>query len=163
MRISTGNSDSIFFLRVTAFFNLKNLAKMKDTTETVCQRNCSETVEHLCNIDVMKDIMCRCAYPQEILISMFFGVLSFFELRYLPKMKVCLCNSSETAQQNSWNFVINKDILWRCAWHNILIWFLLRIFILKVATLQKFYHLVWNNFSHGMVHVLYLIDTRVLI
>ena len=43
MGISTENFDSIFYLRVTPFFKLRKMAKMKDTTETVCQRNSSET------------------------------------------------------------------------------------------------------------------------
>ena len=35
----------IFFSRSYAFFELRNLAKMKDTTETVCQRTSSETAQ----------------------------------------------------------------------------------------------------------------------
>ena len=46
MCISTGNFDSIIFLGVTPFLNLEILAKMKDTTETVCQRNFSETAQY---------------------------------------------------------------------------------------------------------------------
>ena len=76
MRISTGNFDSIFFSRSYALFELGNLTKMKDTTETVGQRNISETAQQnflkLCSNEVMKDIMCRCAYQQEILIPLFF-------------------------------------------------------------------------------------------
>ena len=57
------------------------------------------------NFVVMKDIMCRWAYPQEILIQFFFSELHRFELRNLAKMKdttetVCLPNSSETAEKN---------------------------------------------------------------
>ena len=33
------------FLGVTPFFELRNLAKIKDTTETVCQRNSSEAAQ----------------------------------------------------------------------------------------------------------------------
>ena len=50
--------------------------------------------------------MCRCAYPQEILIQFFFSELCpLFELRILAKIKdttktVCLHNFSEAAQQN---------------------------------------------------------------
>ena len=50
--------------------------------------------------------MCRCAYPQNILIQFFFlGAMSLFELRNLTKMKdttetVGQHNSTETAQQN---------------------------------------------------------------
>ena len=45
MRISTGNFDSIFFCSGYAIFELRNLAKMKDTAETVCQHNSSETAQ----------------------------------------------------------------------------------------------------------------------
>ena len=49
--------------------------------------------------------MCRCAYPQEILIKFFSQSYALFELRNLAKMKdttetVRQCNSSETTQQN---------------------------------------------------------------
>ena len=37
MHISTGNFDSTFFLRVTIFLNLENLAKMKNTTVCLVQ------------------------------------------------------------------------------------------------------------------------------
>ena len=60
----------------------------------------------LWNFVVMKDIMCRYAYPQEILIPFFFSWnYALFELKNLAKMKdttetVFQRNSSETAQQN---------------------------------------------------------------
>ena len=44
MRISTGNFDA-FFPRNYALVEFRNLAKIKDTTETVCQRNSSETAQ----------------------------------------------------------------------------------------------------------------------
>ena len=52
---------------------------MKDTTETVCQRNSSEAAHRISwNFLVMKDIMCRCAYSQEIFDSIFFlGIMPF--------------------------------------------------------------------------------------
>ena len=43
MRISTGNFDIIFIPGNYASFELRNLAKIKYSTETVCQRNSSET------------------------------------------------------------------------------------------------------------------------
>ena len=56
MRIPTGNFDSIFFSRSYALFELKNLANMKDTTETVCQRISPETAQQnfvkLCSYEV---------------------------------------------------------------------------------------------------------------
>ena len=43
------------------------------------------------NFVVMKDIMCRCAYPQEILIPLFFlGVTPFLNLEIWPKWKILL-------------------------------------------------------------------------
>ena len=48
MCISTGNFDSIFFSRTYALFELRNLAKMKDTTETVGQHNSTETAQQNC-------------------------------------------------------------------------------------------------------------------
>ena len=37
------------------------------------------------NFVVMKDIMCNCPYPQEILIQFFFGVTPFLNLEIWPK------------------------------------------------------------------------------
>ena len=45
MCISTGNYDSIFFLGAMPLFELQNLTKMKDTTETVAQHNSTETAQ----------------------------------------------------------------------------------------------------------------------
>ena len=47
-----------------------NLAKIKYATETLCQRNSSKNTYRISgNFVVMKDILCRCAYSQEILIQ----------------------------------------------------------------------------------------------
>ena len=68
MCISTGHFDSIFFLGAMPLFELRNL-KMKDTTETVGQHNSTETAQENCvNFVVIKDIMCRYAFLQEMLI-----------------------------------------------------------------------------------------------
>ena len=45
------------------------------------------------NFVVMKDIICRCAYPQEILIQFFMWSFALFELRNLAKMKDTTPNS----------------------------------------------------------------------
>ena len=70
MCISTGNFDSIFFSRIYALFELRNLRKMKDTTETVGQHNSTETAQQNCVklYVVMKDIMYRYVFLQEMLI-----------------------------------------------------------------------------------------------
>ena len=73
---------------------------LKDTTETVCQRNSSETAQ---NSVAVKDILCRCAYSQEILIQFFTGSNAPYELRTLTKIKdttIRQRNSTETAKQN---------------------------------------------------------------
>ena len=48
MCISTGNFDAIFCLGAMPLFELRNLTKMKDTTETVGQRNSTETAQQNC-------------------------------------------------------------------------------------------------------------------
>ena len=76
MCIFTGNFVLIFFLGSYALFELRNLAKVKDTTETVRQSNSSKPLNRFsCNFVVMKDIMCRCAYQQEIFIQFFLSKL----------------------------------------------------------------------------------------
>ena len=45
-----------------------------------------------CNSVILKDIPCRCAYPQEILIQFFFSN-ALFELRNLAKIKDTTQNS----------------------------------------------------------------------
>ena len=57
MRMSKGNFDSFFFSRSYALFEFRNLAIiMEDSTETVCQRNSSETARqnflNLCSCKV---------------------------------------------------------------------------------------------------------------
>ena len=80
---------------------------MKDSTETVCQRNSSETAQQnfvkLCSGE--GQIPCRCAYSQDILIQLFMGVMPFFNLEIWPKLKILLTtvlqrNSTESAQHN---------------------------------------------------------------
>ena len=60
--------------------------------------------------------MCRCAYPQEILILFFALSYTLFELRNLAKMNhttetVCQCNSSETAQHYFVIYTGNADLI----------------------------------------------------
>ena len=57
------------------------------------------------NFVVMKDLMCRCAYPRKFLIQFFLELCPFFNLEIWPKFKILLKtvhqnNSTETAQQN---------------------------------------------------------------
>ena len=67
------------------------------------------------NFVVVKDIPCRCAYLQEILIHFFSRNYALFELRNLTKIKdntktVCQRNSSEAAQQNFVKLCSFKDV-----------------------------------------------------
>ena len=48
-----------FFSWIKALFELRNLTKMKDITETVCQRNLFEAAQRISrNVIVMKDLIC---------------------------------------------------------------------------------------------------------
>ena len=73
------------------------------------------------NFVVMKYIMCRCAYLQEILIQFFFlRVTPFFNLEIWPKWKILLkqffsATPLKLLNRISWNFVVVKDIPCRCA------------------------------------------------
>ena len=76
-----------FFSRSYAHFEFRNLAIMEDSTETVCQRNSSETArQNFLNLCSCKVHTCRCAYPQEVLIPYFFlGITPFLNLEIWPK------------------------------------------------------------------------------
>ena len=89
MRISTGNFDSIFFSE-SRLYELRNLAKMKETTETVCQRNSYETAEQ----NLLKFCSCEghIMYTMQMCIStgyfdsiFFLGVKPFFNVEIWPK------------------------------------------------------------------------------
>ena len=55
-----------------------------------CQRNSSETAQqNSWNFVIMKDILCRYAFPQEILIF-FLGVMPFLNLEIWHKWKILL-------------------------------------------------------------------------
>ena len=99
-----------FFSQSNAHFELRNLAKMKDTTGTICQRNSSETAQQnfvkLCSCDGHNMLMC---IPTGNFVQFFSQNYALFEFRNLTKMKditetVCQRNSSETAQQNFLKF-----------------------------------------------------------
>ena len=79
MRISTGN-----FSRSYALFELRNLAKMKDTTVFFVSATPLKPLNRIAwNFLVMKDIMCRYAFWQEMLIWSFSGAI------YIPFLSDC--------------------------------------------------------------------------
>ena len=110
-----------FFSQNYALFELRNLIKIKDTNETVCQRNSSETVHRISwNVVVMKDIMCSYAYPQEIVIHFFFiGITPFLNFEIWPKWKLLL----KQFVSATWNFAVIKELMCRYAFlQEMLIW-----------------------------------------
>ena len=71
------------------------------------------------NFVVMKDILCRRAYSQEILIQFFFWNYAPIELRNLAKIRyttetVCQRNSSKTAQNILCNFIVDILHVYMC-------------------------------------------------
>ena len=66
----------------------------------------NHSTEFSWNFVVMKDLICGCSYPQEILIQFYFlGVMLFMNLEIWPKLKILLRtipqrNSTEIAQKN---------------------------------------------------------------
>ena len=86
----TGNFYTIyFFVGVTPNFELRNLGKIKYTTEMVCQRN-SSINKIKWNFVVYEDILCRCANLQWILIWF------FSERTIRTSTKIYYCNLCET-------------------------------------------------------------------
>ena len=77
-----------FFSRSYTLFELRNLAKMKDTTVFLVSATPLKPLNRISwNFVVIKDIMCRCAYPQWILIPFFSRSYALFELQNLTKMR----------------------------------------------------------------------------
>ena len=81
------------------------------------------------NVVVMTDIMCRCAYPQEILTPFFFlWITLFLNFEIWRKWKILLVQLVSTTplkplNRISRNFVDLKDIMCRCAFlQEMLIW-----------------------------------------
>ena len=69
MRISTGNFDSIFFLGFTPFLNLETWRKWKILLKQLVSTTPLKPLNRIAwNFVVMKDIMCRYAFLQEMLI-----------------------------------------------------------------------------------------------
>ena len=84
MRISTGNFDSIFFLGVTPFLNLEIWPKSKILLFVLLAQLLLKLLNRIgWNFEVMKDIMCRYAFLQEMLIWSFWGAI------YIPFLSDC--------------------------------------------------------------------------
>ena len=107
---------------------------MKDSTETVGQRvGPLKALDWISwNFVVMKDIMFRCGYPQDILIHFFSGSeqcpFLFLNFEIWRKWKILLIQLVSTTplkllNRIAWNFVVMKDIMCRYAFlQEMLIW-----------------------------------------
>ena len=73
------------------------------------------------NIVLIKDLMCRCANAQNILMQFFSRSYALFELRNLVKWKILLkpfvsATSPKPLNRISWHFVVMKDLMCGCAY-----------------------------------------------
>ena len=76
MCISTGNFDSIFFLGVTTFLNFEIWRKWKILLKQFVSTIRLKPLNRIAwNFVIMKDIMCRYAFLQKILIWSFWGAI----------------------------------------------------------------------------------------
>ena len=107
MCISRGKFDSIFSLNY-ALFELRNLRKMKDTTETVGQHTSSETAPQNC---VKLCTMCRYAFLQEMLIWSFWGAIYIPFFVRLPVTNAWNCHSLYTAFSSN----VGAWGMWACS------------------------------------------------
>ena len=106
MCIFTGNFDFNIFSRSYVLFELRNFARMKDTTKTVCQLNSSETAQqNLLKLSSNEGHRCVDVHiHKKFLFNFFSRSCALFEHRNLAKMKdttetVCQRKSSEAARQ----------------------------------------------------------------
>ena len=119
-----------FFSRSYALFELRNLAKMKDTTVFLVSANPLKSLNRISwNFVVMRNIMCTCAYPQNILIQFFFWEqCPFLNFKIWRKWKILLKQLLSTTplkplNRIGWNFVVMKDKMCRYAFlQEMLIW-----------------------------------------
>ena len=85
-----------FFSRSYVLFEIRNLAKMKDTTVFLVGATPLKSLNRISkNSVVIKDIMCRCTYPQTILFPSFFSKLRSF---WISKF-----DENERYYWNSWS------------------------------------------------------------
>ena len=72
MCISTGNFDSVFFLEVSPFLNFENWRKWKILLKQLVSTTPLKLLNRIAwKVVVMKDIMCRYAFLQEMLVDPF--------------------------------------------------------------------------------------------
>ena len=112
MRISTGNFDSIFFLGVTPFLNFEIWPKWKILLKQLVSTTPLKPLNRIAwNFVVMKDIMCRYAFLQEMLIWSFWGAIYIPCFVRLPVPKAWNCHSLYTAFSSN----VGAWGMWACS------------------------------------------------
>ena len=130
MRISTWNFDSIFFLGVTPFLNLEIWPNERYYSTQFVSATPLKPINRISSdFVVMKDVMCRCTYTQEILIQLFdlfteqfisllnFAQNYFVQLRWnwfsvwLPVLNAWNCHSLYTAFSSN----VGAWGMWACS------------------------------------------------
>ena len=153
MRISTGNFDSIFFLWITLFLNFEIWQKWKILLKQLVSTPPLKLYNRIAwYFVVMKDIMCRYTYPQEMLIWSFWGAIyiSFFVI--LP-----------VTTGNDWNFhslytAFSSNVgawgMWACSLFLSLVYLKTTVgchvwpMVTKSNNLQQFVSVkLWTNFG----------------
>ena len=100
MRISTGNFDSIFFLWITLFLNFEIWQKWKILLKQLVSATPLKLLNRIAwNFVVMKDIMCRYAFLQEMLIWSFWGAIYIPFFLQLPVTNAWNCHSYSILKQ----------------------------------------------------------------
>ena len=119
MCISTGNFDSIFFLGFTLFLNFEIRRKWKILLKQLVSTTPLEPLNRIAwNLVVMKDMMCRCAFLQEMLIWSIWGAIYIPFFVRLPVPNIWNCHSLYTAFSSN----VGAWGVWACSlfFHSIL-------------------------------------------
>ena len=120
MCISTGNFDSIFFLGVTPFLNFEIWPKWKILLKQLVSTTPLIPLNRIAwNFVVMKDIMCRYAFLQEMADWSFWGAIYIPLFARLPVPNAWNCHSLYTAFSSN----VGAWGMWACSlflsflWH----------------------------------------------
>ena len=112
MCISTGNFDSIFFLGFTPFLNLEIWPKWKILLKQLVSTTPLKLLNRIAwNFVVIKDIMCRYAFIQEMLIWSFWGAIYVPFFVRLPVPYAWNCHSLYTAFSSN----VGAWGMWACS------------------------------------------------
>ena len=131
MCISTGNFDSTFFLGVTLFLNFEIWRKWKILLKQLVSTTPLKPLKRIAwNFVVMKDIMCRYAFLQEMLIWSFWGAIYIPFFVRLPVTNAWNCHSLYTVFSSN----VGAWGMWACSlflsFLDLKIWYIL--FMLEI-------------------------------